>query len=180
MGFASSPRVTKTAPNTEVDTNIGAANQGAVISTPAPEENSLVRVYRDGFYYDMPADGWDTYGPYVLESARGTGSRIEMSRINFYDSEVADLERLGYTKIEETGGLTVLAQTEVLEYMDGSVFTIRREVYVYGWVGQMEYSGLVELMWTEENLTEETANEPEIMRAIARSFTVLAMIWTVR
>ena len=178
VGFASSPRVTKTTPNTEVDTNIDADTQGAVISTPSPEENSLVRVYGDGFYYDIPADGWNTYDPYILESARGTGSRVELYGIGAYayDGEVETYERIGYTKIEETGGLTVLTQTEVLKYRDGTVLTLRREAYVYGWTGQV-YGCAVELSWIEENLTEETADEPEIMRSIARSLTIDTSEW---
>ena len=173
VGFASNPGEAKANQNTETDTGVDADTQGTVVSTPAPEGNGQVRVYGDGFYYDMPADGWNPYGAYFLYSAYGTDSQVEIygTGAGGFVGEVELYESLGYTKTEETDGLTVLSWTEILEFRDGTVLTARYEVYVYGQKGPGQ-CWVVSLKWIEENLPAKMANEPEIMRAIARSFTV--------
>ena len=168
VGFASNPGA-----DVPVASSEPATLKYEFVPHPVNDNFLRVNVPEGGFYYDMPADGWDDYGPYFLVSAHGTDSRIEIygTGEGGFEGEVELYKRLNYTKIREIDGLTLLAQTEVLEWSDGSVSTVRREVYIFGQKGP-DQCWVVELTWVEENLTEETANEPGIMRAVARSFTI--------
>ncbi len=148
--------------------------QSAVLGggQPVSDEDSLIRVSGDGFCYYRPAQGWQ--GDSVAFGSTTTNSEvlIQLEPLSDRASLVDMYQRLGMTKVLEEDGLTVMAQTEILHFMDGSTETCRDEVYIHGQDGK-QGAGTVQISWIEESLSANPGvDEVAAMRAMAESFTL--------
>ncbi len=150
------------------DGNLHCPECGQVI----PGDDGLIRVNGDGFYYYRPAQGWQGDSIAFGSTTTNTEVLIQLEPLSDRASLVDLYQRLGMTKMSEEDGLTVMAQTEVLHFMDGSTETGRNEVYIHGQDGK-QGAGTVQLHWIEESLSANPGtDEVAAMRDMARSFTL--------